>query len=141
MAASYDRVTSPNCEELLQSVLKFHFQTDYQKTLRMQIQASQGCQKIRNILRNQKTPITRSRIHPTISKIKNHYWKTFKSEKKIDQSIRSKCFTTKWQFLNWKLIFSNYFWVYVFANVFLFHSLTAGLFAFPVHNGMKYFLK
>jgi hypothetical protein len=34
--------------ELLSSIcFKFHFQTDYQQTLRIQIQGSQGCQKIR----------------------------------------------------------------------------------------------
>ena len=34
-------------EELLQSV--FHFQTDYQQTLQIQIQGSQGCQKIKTM--------------------------------------------------------------------------------------------
>ena len=61
---------------------KFHFQTDYQQTLRMQIQESQGCQKIRKIVRNLKLPIARSTIHPSLSKIKNHYWKTIKNWEK-----------------------------------------------------------
>ena len=61
---------------------KFHFQTDYQQTLRIKIQGSQGCQKIRKIVRNLKLPIARSTIHPSLGKIKNHYWKTSKIEKK-----------------------------------------------------------
>ena len=55
---------------------KFHFQTDYQQTLRIQIQGSQGRQKIRKIVGNPKQPIARSTMHPVLSKIKDHYWKT-----------------------------------------------------------------
>ena len=51
---------------------KFHFQTDYQQTLRMQIQGSQGCQKIRKIVENLKIPIARLTIHPSLIKIKNN---------------------------------------------------------------------
>ena len=61
---------------------KFHFQTDYQQTLRTHTQGCQGCQKIRNFVRNSKILIARSTIHPSLSKIKNHYWKTSKIEKK-----------------------------------------------------------
>ena len=57
---------------------KFHFQTDYKQTLR----THQGCQKIRIFVRNLKILIARSTIHPSLSKIKNHYWKTSKIEKK-----------------------------------------------------------
>ena len=42
---------------------KFHFQTDYQQTLRIQIQWSQGCQNIRKIVRNLKLSIARLTIH------------------------------------------------------------------------------
>ena len=65
--------------EIASICFKFHFQTDYQQTLRIQIQGSQGCQKIRKIVRNPKLPIARSTIHPSLSKIKNHYWKTSKN--------------------------------------------------------------
>ena len=61
---------------------KFHFQTDYQQTLRTHTQECQGCQKIRNFVRNSKILIARSTIHPSLSKIKNHYRKTSKIEKK-----------------------------------------------------------
>ena len=50
---------------------KFHFQTDYQQTLRIQIQGSQGCQKIRKIVRNPKLLIARS----TIQSKKCHFGK------------------------------------------------------------------
>jgi len=55
---------------------KFHFQTDHQQTLRTHTQGCQGCQKIRNFVRNLKILIARSTIHPSLIKIKNHYWKT-----------------------------------------------------------------
>ena len=51
---------------------KFHFQTDYQQTLRTHTQVCQGCQKIRNFVRNSKILIARSTIQPKLSKIKNH---------------------------------------------------------------------
>ena len=48
------------------------FRIHFQQTLRIQIQGSQGCQKIRKIMRNTKLPIARSTIQPKLSKIKNH---------------------------------------------------------------------
>jgi hypothetical protein len=52
---------------------KFHFQTDDQQTLRTHTQGCQGFQKIRNLLRIEKILIARLTIHPSLSKIKNHY--------------------------------------------------------------------
>ena len=50
----------------------FCFRFHFQQTLRIQIQGSQGCQKIRKVVRNLKLPIARSTIHPSLSKIKNN---------------------------------------------------------------------
>ena len=49
---------------------KFHLQIDYQQTLLIQIQGSQGCQKIREIVKNPKLSFARVTIHPSLSKIK-----------------------------------------------------------------------
>ena len=49
---------------------KFPFQTDYQQTLRTHTQGCQGCQKIRNFVRNTKILIARSTIQPKLNKIK-----------------------------------------------------------------------
>ena len=54
-------------EELLISVSNSGF-----KSLRMHTQGCQGCQKIRNLVRNSKILIARSTIQPKLSKIKNH---------------------------------------------------------------------
>jgi hypothetical protein len=107
---------------------KFHFQTDDQQTLRMHTQGCQGCQKIRNLLRISKILIARSTIHPSLSKIKNHYWKTSKIEKKNYQSINGDFFTTKKYFSIWKL---NFFAIFLmnfaaFFNGFWFYSILAG---------------
>ena len=45
---------------------------NFQQTLQIQIQGSQGSQKIRKVVRNSKLPIARSTIHPSLSKIKNN---------------------------------------------------------------------
>ena len=42
------------------------------KSLRIHTQGCQGCQKIRNFVRNSKILIARSTIQPKLSKIKNH---------------------------------------------------------------------
>jgi hypothetical protein len=107
---------------------KFHFQTDDQQTLRTHTQGCQGCQKIRNLLRISKILIARSTIHPSLSKIKNHYWKTSKIEKKNYQSINGDFFTTKKYFSIWKL---NFFAIFLmnfaaFFNGFWFYSILAG---------------
>ena len=54
-------------EESLISVLNSGF-----KPLRMHTQGCQGCQKIRNLVRNSKILIARSTIQPKLSKIKKH---------------------------------------------------------------------
>ena len=107
---------------------KFHLQTDYQQTLRTHTQGCQGCQKITNFVRNWKILIARSTIHPSWSKIKNHYWKTSKIEKKNHYSIIAEFFTTKKYFLFWKLNFFNIFLMNfdAFFHGFWFYSILAG---------------
>ena len=67
--------TGRNCFNLF---AKFHFHTDY-----LQTQGYQGYQTIKKTVRNLKIPFARATIHPTLNKIKNHYLKTLKTEKKI----------------------------------------------------------
>ena len=56
-------------------------------------------------MRNLKLPIARSTIHPLLSKINIHYWKTSKIEKKNHWSIIGEFFNNKKYFLIWKLNF------------------------------------
>jgi hypothetical protein len=56
----------------LGGIVSICFRFYLQQTLRIQIQGSQGCQKIRKIVRNPKLPIARWTIHPSLSKIKNN---------------------------------------------------------------------
>ena len=103
---------------------KFHFQTDYQQTLRIQIQGSQGCQKIRKIVRNLKLPIARSTIHPSLSKIKNHYWKTSKIEKKNHLSIMGEFFPPKNVFFNLKIEFFHHFFFWILIQFLMVFNFT-----------------
>ena len=108
---------------------KFNFQTDNQQTLRTHIQKCQGCQKIRNLLRNWKILIARSTIQPSLSKIQNRYWKTSKiEEKKKYLSIIGEFFTAQKHFSIWKLNFFNIFLTNRddFFNGFWFYSSLAG---------------
>ena len=72
------RFNHKNEHYTLGGIASICFKSHFQQTLRIQIQGFQGCQKIRKIVRNTKIPIARSTIHPSLSKIKNHYWKTSK---------------------------------------------------------------
>ena len=87
---------------------KFHFQ----QTLRTHTQGCQGCQKIRNFVRNSKILIARSTIHPILSKIKNHYWKTSKIDAFFNGfwfcSILAGWSTWQWVFLNSSINFWSF---------------------------------
>ena len=64
--------SSRNYVGTLGGIASICFRFHFQQTLRIQIQGSQGCQKIRKIVRNPKLPIARLTIHPSLSKIKNN---------------------------------------------------------------------
>ena len=68
------------------------------KSLRTHTQGCQGGPKTRNFVRNSKILIARSTIHPKLSKIKNHYWNTWKSS------------INYFWILNFFLPFFNVFW-------------------------------
>ena len=66
-----ESITCAHWEELLKSVSDFIFSKHY---LRIPIQGSRRYQNIRKIVRNPKLPISRSTIHPSLSKIAIFYW-------------------------------------------------------------------
>ena len=59
-------------EVTLGGIASICFRLHFQQTLRIQIQGSQGCQMIRNFVRNSKILIARSTIQPKRRKIKNN---------------------------------------------------------------------
>ena len=119
------RATESQREELLKSVLNLNFVFLLWQTLRLQIQESHGCLKIRKNVANPKICISRSTIHPRCSKSKNHYEKTLTTEEKKIKILMVNFWPAKDHFWIKKLFFWPFLkWIFTYSFMFLkFYSI------------------